>query len=454
MDPIRVSTRELEGGGVADAFAHRFDARGLVSTNGSGAPAVRGAVRLRGWAVRGARLLRNALLTVAVMTLVPIGLVAVVGDQVARMTYRSDFNVGARAAAANRMRAFMVPRDPGITPSEAGARLNAIQYRYHPVAGFEAIRPDLPPALPWRTSRSEMHAPDMFPTARPDLYEGPSSRTVLEAAAKGLSRRELMYLASLAHAPVWRDFDLIARAEAVDIVGGMLRLPFGKDALPWQRPLPSYRETRELAHAAVSRAAYYVAIGQRDSAEAVLRSIVSVGFMLVDNGSTSLDVMIGTVIVGVGRDALQRFYLLEHDPRAALPALRPLSQAALRVDPPASLEEARRRYVARIADPAAPLGERFGHAGQLSMITCTNVREMMFGPRADVVSAIAEARRTLPRFPSERAVLELDLRPLADPGAGSATPLRPLMVSAAAVSGIVLQNPRLLACTRVLSRGW
>jgi hypothetical protein len=253
---------------------------------------------------------------------------------------------------------------------------------------------------------------------------------------------------------VWRDFDLIARAPAVDIVGGMLRLPFGENARAEQRPLPSYKPTRELAYAAVSRAAYHLAVGQRDSAEAVLRSIVSMGFMLIDNGTTSLDAMIGTIIVGVGRDALQRFYFLEHDPRAALPALRQPSQAALRVEPAASPEEARRRYLAPINDPAAPLGQRFDHLRQLSMIGCTNVRELMFGPRADVVSAIAEARRTLPRFPSERAVLELELRPLADPGVGSATPLRPLMVSAAAVSGVVLRNPRILTCTQVLSRGW
>jgi hypothetical protein len=454
MDPIRVSTGELDLGAAAEAFRQPADARAVVGADTASLPAARGTVRLRGWAVRFARLLRNALLAVAVMALVPIGLVAVRGGTVARMVFRADSYASARVAATNPMRQFMAPRDPAIIPIEAGARLNAIQYRYRPVAGFEAIRPDLPHVLPWRTGMGFMRQPDMFPTAKPDFYEGPSSRSVLEAAANGFSPRELMYLGPLAHAPVWRDFDLITHAPAVDIVGGMLRLPFGADARAEQRPLPSYKETKELAHAAVARAAYHLAIGQRDSAEAVLRSIVSLGFMYVDNGSTSLDALIGTVIVGIGRDALQRFYLLTHDPRAASPALRAPSAAALRSEPAASLEEARRQFLARAADPAAPRGERFDDARALSMMTCTNVREVLFGPGPDVVSTIASVRRTLPRFPSERAVLELDLKAPADPGVSSMTPVRPLVVSAAAVAGLVTRNPRLLTCTRLLSGGW
>ena len=98
----------------------------------------------------------------------------------------------------------------------------------------------------------------MFPTARPDLYNGPSSRSVLEASVKGFSPREMEYLRILAAAPVWREFDLVARARAVDAIGGQLRTPFGAKATPEGRPLPSFKDSKELAYAAVARAAYYM----------------------------------------------------------------------------------------------------------------------------------------------------------------------------------------------------
>ena len=65
----------------------------------------------------------------------------------------------------------------------------------------------------------------------------------------------------------------------------------------------------------VSRAAYHLAIGQRDSAEAVLRSIVSYGFSIADNGTGLIDQLSGRVVVGIGRSALENFYTVTHDPR-------------------------------------------------------------------------------------------------------------------------------------------
>ena len=47
---------------------------------------------------------------------------------------------------------------------------------------------------------------------------------------KGFSPREMEYLRSLATAPVWREFDLVARAPAVDAIGGQLRVPFAPEA--------------------------------------------------------------------------------------------------------------------------------------------------------------------------------------------------------------------------------
>ena len=61
---------------------------------------------------------------------------------------------------------------------------------------------------------------EMFTAAAPDMYHGPSSRGVLEAVAKGFTPQETAFLRTLATAPVWREFDVVARASAVDFLGG------------------------------------------------------------------------------------------------------------------------------------------------------------------------------------------------------------------------------------------
>ena len=57
----------------------------------------------------------------------------------------------------------------------------------------------------------------------------------------------------------------------------------------------------------MSRAAYYLAIGQPDKSEAALRSVVSFGFALIDNASSAIDAMVGAVIVNIGRNGLEQF---------------------------------------------------------------------------------------------------------------------------------------------------
>ena len=406
----------------------------------------------RSWWGRGLRLVRNAAIAVAVMTLVPVGLVAWQGDWLARAIYPRG--LADREAMVEPLRTLRLPADPAITPMQAGITLNALQPIQTEVRGFESIPPTVQPVATWR--RVAMAA-DLFPTARPDLYEGPSSRSVLEASVQGFNQREMAYLRSLATAPVWKEFDLVARAPAVDAVGGRLRTPFAPEANPQQLPLPGFRRARDLAYAAVSRAAYHMALGQRDSAEAVLRSIVSLGFTLVDNGTSGLEELIGTVIVGIGRDALQRFYVIQHDPRAGLPALAPPLRpavASFNRDVSTTADDVQRRLLANIESPTMPLGMRYESLQLLSATSCTSVRGLLFGPSAEATRVAERARHSLARYPSEVALVELLTRPSYPGRELSSNPFQALALSSASVAGVVLHNPRLVACTRILTAGW
>jgi hypothetical protein len=459
MSQVRIDIRELGAAGAPGAFGAGLGERAALASRATASAVPNAAPETRttrSWWARGLRVVRNAAIAVAVLTLVPVGLVVLRGDDLGRKLFHRNTFMEERTRATDAVRSFRVPRDASITPMQAGLALNALQPRSASnVPGFERIELATRPVPVWQTTELP---PGMFPTARPDFYKGPSSRTVLEASVKGFSQAEMEYLRALATAPLWREFDLVARAPAVDVIGGQFRLPFGPDASPEQRPILSIGMSRELAYAAVSRAAYHMALGETVAAETVLRSIMSYGFAFIDNGTSGIEDMLGVMFVNIGRDALRRFYVIQHDPRSELPALPPPARGGVymaRGDVPSSAAEARRQLIARIEDPAVPSGLRFDGLQSLSATSCTNVRELLLGPNSDVRDVRSRARHTLARHPSEQALVDLKNRPLMSaPDVSSPNPLQSLAVSAATVAGTVLQNPRLVSCTRLLGERW
>jgi hypothetical protein len=453
MNRVRVEADVIDPAGIGTGFQPGLEEQRVARRAEHHPSPATGAAPRHSWLSRGVRVLRNAAVAVALLMTVPIALVVVRGDGFARILDGGGWNPTERVDFAERVRPLALGSDPSITPMQAGLALHSLVHRSITVPGFEVIEPANRPAFTWRAATL---SPDMFVTARPDLFAAPSSRGVLEATAHGLSQRELEYLRVLATSPVWREFDLVARAPAVDVIGGQFRTPFGEGTTAEQRPIPKYGNARELAYAAVSRASYHMAMGHRDSAETVLRSIVSFGFALIDNGPAHIEKMIGTVIVGIGRDALQRYYVIQHDPRASMPALTAPPRASVASgggrSASHSADQVRQRLLARLENPRGPRGDRFEAARALSYSSCTNVRDLILGPRAEVIDAVARASRTLPRYPSERALMELQTRPLVvSTGSISTGPLQTLAVSAASVPGALFGNPRLASCTLLLS---
>jgi hypothetical protein len=442
---------QRHAGAIASQHVIERD-RGGPAAGASEAAAAPFATKPRSWVATALRIVRNAAVAVAVMALVPIGFVALRGDSLARALYLDSPNMSSRVAATQALRKYALAPDATITPTLAGASFNALHRPRVKAVGFENISPAPRPAPAWRTI---LPAPDVFPAVQQKGFSGPVvSNDVLEATARGLSIGEMGYLRAIATDPVWRDFDLVARAAAIDIIGTAFRTPFGGNARPEQRPLTPMRDSKELATAAVWRAAYHLAMGQRDSAEAVLRAVISFGFTFIDNGSAPMEELIGTVIVGIGRDALQRFYAIEHDPRANAPELqaqRPPLRAGDAFPPPPTGEQSRAALLQRIDDAAEPLAGRLEGLRAASGLACTNERELLLGSRSDVTDLLKRARRTVARFPSERALIDLNARQPWRPADYRWTdPAGSLAVSMASVAGTVFNNPRLAQCTAML----
>lgn len=404
------------------------------------------------WLRIGLRIVRDAAIAVGLMAMVPIAIVALRGDYIWR-----NGDVGAntqmRLKFAERLRPFALPADPSITPMQAGLAFAALQSPSRKPSAFVINEPVSRPEMSWRTAAAK---PGIFTNNFNNLYHGPSSESILEAVQKGFTPDEAKFLHTLATAPAWREYDLIARAPAADLIGGRFRLPFAPGATIYEMPIAGFQTTKEMAYAAVSRAAYHMSIGQRDSAETILRSIISFGFVLVDNGTTLIDELMGNVIVGIGRDGLRRFYTIADDPRAASAALAPIkySELAFRgapVDKRLPLDEVRAKLIAQAGNRALHPGQRYEALSALAASTCTNVPEMLFGRRQDVRDAIDRARRDLARYPSEQALVDLIGRfNMPNLNSGALSSAERLAVSAGTVAGAVLRNPAMAACSRLI----
>jgi hypothetical protein len=440
MDSMRLGSKEnlgTEWGGVRE---ERELPQRYAGATPTGSPAQVSGSRTRDWRRIALRFIRDAAVGIAVLAMIPIATVALVGD----MRWSNYDNSRARIVEVNRLRPLAITRDASISPVQAGAALNALGGRPGSVT-FPVVKVS-PPVLPWNTLTVTS---EMFLTARPGSWRGPYSDKIIKAVPAGFSPAELRFLRVVAEAPVWKDFDLVARAPAVDLIGGAFQLPFRADAFVAEMPIQRFASTKELAYAAVSRAAYYLAIGERGHAEEVLKTVVGFGFSMIDNGTTAIDGLIGRVIVGIGRGGLAQFYAVTGNANGAALA----AEAKLPKDAGALRGDALRQQLLRVAvDPAEPRPLRYQVLYSLAIQPCTNVRDLLFGTRASVSDAFVQAKKDLARYPSERALIDLISQQLnhVPQRAGPGSFTDQFFVGASTFAGAVLQNPRMAACTRLL----
>ncbi|MEO8623520.1 MAG: hypothetical protein ABI625_20755 [bacterium] len=390
---------------------------------------------------------------VVVSLLVPIIAVATAGIRLHKFMQPSFANTQARLERAEAVRQFTLPKDSSITPTQAGVAFNNLQPSGASTTRFVFRQVASRPPSPWP---DEKLAPELFPTARSTLSSGgPSATRILSLAARGeVSKEELEFLGDVAHARVWRDVEIVGRAPAVDIIGGRFVIPFPDDAYVFAMPLLKFSATKDLAYAGVSRAAYYLARNQKDSAESALRAVTSLGFALSDNGTTIIDQLIGTVIVGIGRQALVEFYTLTKNPSGVVLQTRVDSIVDAHVRDVIHLDSVvpgrpRDAIIAIVNSQLVPRGMRFEYLNTLALMPCTNVRELIMGPRQDIVETFARAKKELARFPSEVALIELSSKLLDQPlPRASEDAIGPsLAIGAASIASTIFRNPRFAACT-------
>jgi hypothetical protein len=348
-------------------------------------------------APRTSRLRRTAFLAVAVAVvaiLVPIVTIVTVGSP--------EFLImGARLALpwsgsnAGMTDAAIAPTVVGapVSPEAAGEALRRI-LRDQSTGPNITMRLADPVALPDRDSVPA----GVFTDARHSERGGLDWAKTLVVARRRLSPAEREYLAGIAANPFWQQWDILARAPSLDILGARVELPFREHATAVELPLMRLTRLNDAGQLTAARAAHFLSIGRRDSAEAAVHATLAVGLLIDREATNVLEAFIGRRLIYVATTLSNG--LRGDTTSVEIPRLPRDSTIH-------SVSESRALLVNVASDSTAHRGVRVEALMNLAMLPCTNTRELLFGFRSDVKGAFASARRNLVRHPSDSALLDL-----------------------------------------------
>lgn len=378
-------------------WAGRLDEAGEAVVLGSGPKGEAGTFRTGATAV----------IVLFVATLVPtvtVAVTATIGPILAEIAVPTFLSVQEMAGAAEPLRRYRLDTDQAVPPSQAGESLQNLAF----VGGGD---PE-----PWERAPGTRYDEPWFPedASFPDAFSETVARDLMARPFSAFTSAEQAALRQAAAHPAQAEFDRLARASLVDVVSGRWSLPFPESITFQSLPWPRFGAFRSAGLARVAAAAVDLAEGRRDQAEESLAELVSTGFLLVDQGPTLIDNLMGVVLVNMGGDALEAFY-----ERAG----RPDDAMALRWAREGAADAARKARAGLVAEDIHSLlqgipdlveqdealrGLRWEYFATFNTLApCINVHKMVFGPDETYDEWRLRARDTLVRVRGEVELFEL-----------------------------------------------
>jgi len=417
---------------------------------------------------RAARRLLRVLSAVLVLLLVALTVGMPISFVLQRGRQFSDQLVGSRGTQlAYRLRGlgpaltFAPPLDSSITPDSAGRALQATLTSLRPPSARHAIRKSERPPAPYTPFPSLYAADAPFRDLPPTGTPLPDPTPLFERALRGLSREERLWLQDVAEHPVWPLFEVVARAPAVDVLGGRFETPFPAGSDPFSLSIMSLTNNNQLIIANGLRAALFLAEGRRADAERMLRESIGFGRALL-TGPWMIDEVMGAATIARATSQLAAFYDAVGDPRADSLRAAPQSadaagravEGAARARALADDHRAReRRRVAEIRDPTLRTSERLERVSSLGLLQCTTLRGVFLGPSDEVTAVFAWARDSVARYESERELIRISAEVPASLAGEGSVPSRRLVPRAWMLDawGRLVGSPRIQGCARVLA---
>ncbi|MDZ7780899.1 MAG: hypothetical protein U5R14_13340 [Gemmatimonadota bacterium] len=356
-----------------------------------------------------------------VLSLVPT---SAVGPALARVSIPEYERVQRSAAELEAFRGYGVPHDPTVTAGEAGRLLQNLAY----VGSSEPVRPgEVEPPLrieaPWIPDEGESNPVG----APPHTWSEALFPSVSDAPNEELRR----YLASLADHRAHTDFSRLARAERIDAAAarwGDRLTPLAGGGGGTVLPTPRLSGLRVGGHAHLAAAGSALLEGRNAEAETLIREVVSVGFLLADQGPTLMDNLVGHAMIREGGRALASFFVetgREADAARLSEARRTAARTAGRIhmERPASTEAIARMLPGLVLDSATVRGLAWeGFALMATLAPCMNLNRVVFGPGEAYREFLARAHDALVWWDSEEPLFRRASTGLF-PGASSSSPL-------------------------------
>jgi hypothetical protein len=214
--------------------------------------------------------------------------------------------------------------------------------------------------------------------------------------------------------PAHAVFRQLAQAQLIDVVSGRWILPFPRAMTYHDLPWPRFPAFRTAALARVAKAAVEASDGQPGAAEDTLRDLISTGFLLIDQGPTLIDNLMGVVMADMGGDALEALYARTG---------RPIEAESLEIARVAASDAARKARAGLVAEDVRSLlqgvpelveaeealrGLRWEYFATFNVLApCINLHKMVFGPDETYDEWRQRARDALVRVRGERDLFDL-----------------------------------------------
>jgi hypothetical protein len=358
----------------------------------------------------GARFRLGATLAIVLclFTLVPTVTVAVaggIGPTLASIALPEVLSVQELAGRAEVLRAYRMEADASIDAGAAGSALQNI--------GFVGTAGS---AEPWERPPTVVYEGGWFPEsgAFPDPFSESVAADLMATELAEFTPEEQAALRQAAAHPAHEAFHLLAQATLVDIVSGRWTLPFPDTLSYASLPWPRFAAFRTAGLAQVAKAAVEVADGRPAQAEITLRELISTGFLLIDQGPTLIDNLMGVVLTNLGGDALEAYYRRTGQAAQAdaLAAVRQGAANAVRRARAGLLQEDVHALLqgipALVENEDALRGARWEYFATFNMLApCMNLNRMVFGHDESYSAWRLRARDALVRVDGERELFEL-----------------------------------------------
>ncbi len=372
-----------------------------------------------------------------------VGYAALVASLKVESTYREVLprfeNVQERYSRALRLQPYRLAVDTSISALRAGEALHAIGWasRTDAPASFERA-PSRP--VPGKYIPAASGPSPLFPGSDP-WWE-----SAIRQAPRGFSREQREFLVRAANHAGLAEFAVLGRAASEDYLGVALRWPLPRGLTAAQMPFIRFGSVRDAAHANLAAAALDLADGRSDAAEHRLRGTIGAGLLMAE-GNFLLENLIGSSVAGIGRRGLVAFSDATGKPEQSR-ILRAIGEAPDTTDPmrkargEPSLAEQFQAMRKVVTQPGIVRGMRWEFAQfTLPYEPCSDLHQLVFGPRPDYYLTLREGRRALVRRASDSALYVLAEQALNNPATwpadGFPAPLRVIRMFGRAVDQVV-----------------